>query len=268
MKVTKIIASVLIASTFLWGANLTANAAEDETREVGSEYQTCYAEDLYITTEETENVYEIYSFALGDNNNKLEWTATKTDAETAYTAKNVFARKTPNTTDKTELCLPAGTEIQRVGISENGWDIIKYEDELYFMWYEYITDEKPVIAERPATVAPQSTYTAPEDTEENYSDYVSPEPANGNGMTYLGGYELTAYEWTGNPCANGNYPTTGYTVASNTIPQGTRIYIEGLGEYVVEDTGGMAGNVIDIYMGDYDTCINFGRQYGDVYIVE
>ena len=166
------------------------------------------------------------------------------------------------------MCLPAGTEIQRVGISENGWDIIKYEDELYFMWYEYITDEKPVIAERPATVAPQSTYTAPEDTEENYSDYVSPEPANGNGMTYLGGYELTAYEWTGNPCANGNYPTTGYTVASNTIPQGTRIYIEGLGEYVVEDTGGMAGNVIDIYMGDYDTCINFGRQYGDVYIVE
>lgn len=87
-------------------------------------------------------------------------------------------------------------------------------------------------------------------------------------MTYLGFYELTAYEWTGNTCANGNYPTTGYTVASNTIPLGTRIYIEGYGYYTVEDTGGMAGNVIDIYLGDADACIQFGRQGANVYIAE
>ena len=267
MKATKIITGVLLASTFLWGANLTANAAEDETREVENDYQTCYNSDLFVTTEETEDVYEVYSFALGDNNNKLEWTATKTDAETAYTSRNVFARKTPNTEDKTELCLPAGTEIERVAISPNGWDIIKYEDQLYFMWYEYITDEQPVIAETPTYVVPQDSNAA--DTYEDYYDDIEPEQSSSpEGMRYLGGYELTAYEWTGNPCANGNYPTTGYTVASNTIPQGTTIYIEGLGQYVVEDTGGMAGNVIDIYMGDYDTCINFGRQYGDVYIVE
>lgn len=86
--------------------------------------------------------------------------------------------------------------------------------------------------------------------------------------TLLGIYELTAYEWTGNPCSNGNYPTEGYTVACNSLPLGTRIYIEGYGEYTVEDRGGMAGNVIDIYMGDYDSCIQFGRRSALIYLLE
>lgn len=92
------------------------------------------------------------------------------------------------------------------------------------------------------------------------------EEASGE-LEYAGIFELTAYPETGNPCANGSYPTTGYTVASNYFPLGTRIYIEGMGEYVVEDTGGMASNVIDIYMGDYDTCIEFGRRQAGIYIV-
>ena len=86
--------------------------------------------------------------------------------------------------------------------------------------------------------------------------------------TLLGTYELTAYEWTGNPCSNGNYPTEGCTVACNSLPLGTRIYIEGYGEYTVEDRGGMAGNVIDIYMGDYDSCIQFGRRSASIYLLE
>ena len=84
----------------------------------------------------------------------------------------------------------------------------------------------------------------------------------------VGGVLLTAYEWTGAPCANGNWPTPGYTVASNDYPLGTRIYIEGLGEFVVEDTGGMGSGVIDIYMGDVETCIQFGVQSGNVYVLD
>lgn len=92
--------------------------------------------------------------------------------------------------------------------------------------------------------------------------------ASTDGMRYLGTYTLTAYEWTGNPCANGCYPTEGYTVASNSIPLGTRLYIEGIGERVVEDTGGMSGNVIDIYLGSASACVQFGRQSADVYILD
>ncbi|SNU07808.1 3D (Asp-Asp-Asp) domain-containing protein [Lachnospiraceae bacterium] len=86
--------------------------------------------------------------------------------------------------------------------------------------------------------------------------------------TYIGSYELTAYIATGNPCASGVYPTVGHTVACNSLPMGTHIYIEGCGEYVVEDTGGMADNVIDIFVSDYDTAIEFGRQIADVYVLE
>lgn len=84
----------------------------------------------------------------------------------------------------------------------------------------------------------------------------------------LGHYTLTAYEWTGNTCANGEYPSKGYTIACNSLPLGTRVYIEGYGFYTVEDRGGMADNVIDIYLGDYDECIEFGVQEADVYLIK
>jgi len=112
-----------------------------------------------------------------------------------------------------------------------------------------------------------STETLTEEPEEIVIEEADDVPESGYG-TYLGWYELTAYEWTGNCCANGNYPTTGYTVACNSLALGTHIYIEGYGEYVVEDRGGMAGNVIDIYLGDPDACIQFGRQGANVYIID
>ena len=124
-------------------------------------------------------------------------------------------------------------------------DVVPVEKEI--VTEEIITTEEAITEEEPV-----------------YEEIVEEEPSS----NYLGYYTLTAYEWTGNPCANGNYPTEGYTVACNSLPLGTRIYIEGYGEYVVEDRGGMSDSVIDIYLGDYDTCIQFGVQGANVYIVE
>lgn len=121
-------------------------------------------------------------------------------------------------------------------------------------------------AEELATKQKKSAQRAPQKATAPSQSVASAENTP-EGMTYLGDYQLTAYEWTGSPCANGNYPTEGYTIASNTLPIGTRVYIEGIGERTVEDTGGMAGNVIDIYMGDPSTCVQFGRQSGAVYII-
>jgi len=73
-------------------------------------------------------------------------------------------------------------------------------------------------------------------------------------MTYQGEYKLTGYVATGNPCANGNYPTVGYTVASNYFPLGTKLYIAGLGVRVVEDRGGMSNDVIDVFMSSESEC--------------
>ena len=82
-------------------------------------------------------------------------------------------------------------------------------------------------------------------------------------------FQLTAYEWTGNPCANGKYPTRNHTVAAHKsdFPLGTVLYIEGYGTYVVEDRGGFPKGTIDIYIGNVKECFKFGRRKARVYVV-
>lgn len=88
-------------------------------------------------------------------------------------------------------------------------------------------------------------------------------------IEYAGTYELTAYIETGNPCADGEYPQTGHTAACNDPALWHKwIEIEGYGAYYVHDTGGMASNVIDIFVGSYDEAIQFGRRNAEVYIIE
>ena len=99
----------------------------------------------------------------------------------------------------------------------------------------------------------------------SYDTATSTDASSSSGQ-FLGTYELTAYIATGNPCASGVYPTVGRTVACNSIPLGTTIYIEGYGTYVVEDTGGMGGGVIDVFVGSYDEAIQFGRRSANVYL--
>lgn len=88
-------------------------------------------------------------------------------------------------------------------------------------------------------------------------------------LEYIGTFEMTAYEWTGYPCANGRYPEVGYTVACNSLPLGTQVYIEGVGYRVVEDRGAdwHADNWMDLYLGDVASCYEWGIRTVDVYIV-
>ena len=81
-----------------------------------------------------------------------------------------------------------------------------------------------------------------------------------------GATELTAYTHTGSPMANGEWPYEG-AVASNDYALGTVLNINGY-NYVVADrmAPGIHG-VVDIFMDSYDRAINFGRQYGEVYVV-
>lgn len=82
--------------------------------------------------------------------------------------------------------------------------------------------------------------------------------------------QITAYEWDGTRCANGNYPSTNYTVACNSLPLGTKVYIEGIGYRTVEDRGATwhQYNWMDEYLGDVSACEQFGVQYHDVYLVK
>ena len=88
-------------------------------------------------------------------------------------------------------------------------------------------------------------------------------------FTYMGNWHITAYTHTGNVCANGNYPSAGYSIACNSLDFGARVYIDGIGFRVVEDRGpGWLGSSwCDVFMDSYGECITFGSQYRDVWVV-
>lgn len=88
-------------------------------------------------------------------------------------------------------------------------------------------------------------------------------------MELLGEWRVTAYAETGYCCANGNYPTTGYTIACNSLPFGTEVYIEDVGFRTVEDRGpAYLGDAwLDLYLGEYDACVQWGDQTRKVWRV-
>ena len=83
-------------------------------------------------------------------------------------------------------------------------------------------------------------------------------------------FEATAYCYTGNRTATGTWPSRG-TIAVDTtiIPLGTRLFVEGYGEGIAEDTGGaIQGHIIDLYMESEDECWAWGRRTVEVRIIE
>ena len=116
---------------------------------------------------------------------------------------------------------------------------------------------------------PGETLAAEESIEEEIIVEETEENEASEEMEFLGYFDMTAYEWTGNPCANGNYPTEGYTVACNSLPLGTEVYIEGVGYRVVEDRGAEwhSYNWMDLYLGDVASCYEWGVRTVAVYVV-
>ena len=84
---------------------------------------------------------------------------------------------------------------------------------------------------------------------------------------YLGNMRITGYVATGNATASGEMPYVGGVALSTSygIPYGTRIYIDGFGEYVVNDTG-CAYGVVDVFCNTIDECYAL-TSYADVYLL-
>lgn len=150
--------------------------------------------------------------------------------EGEYTSSDLNLRTLPNTSSTIMTVIPNGEKIMKL-LKVGGWLLVSYNKHIGFVSADYVTAHK---------------------------------------MTYLGNYFITAYEDSGCACANGNYPSVGYTVAHNTLPFGTRIYIEGVGERVVEDRGpgSLGSEWLDLYLGDPSECYVWGEQHRDVYLIE
>lgn len=100
---------------------------------------------------------------------------------------------------------------------------------------------------------------------------------------YVGEFEITYY--TAGPESTGKtpeHPAYGITRSGTTVEEGrtiaadwsvlepgTKVYIEGVGERIVEDTGGLiVDKCIDVYVEDVDLARQLGRHKADVWIVE
>jgi len=81
-------------------------------------------------------------------------------------------------------------------------------------------------------------------------------------------FSATAYDLQG-PTKHGEPAGIGIVaVDPRVIPLGTRLNIEGLGEFIALDTGkDIKGNRIDIWMPTEEECIAFGRQQVNVTII-
>ncbi len=90
-------------------------------------------------------------------------------------------------------------------------------------------------------------------------------------------YIITAYCHCAKCCgktdgitASGEKAIEGITVAMDkSMPFGTKIYIDGVGERIAQDRGGaIKGNRIDLYFDSHQEALNFGRQTKEVTIMK
>lgn len=129
------------------------------------------------------------------------------------------------------------------------------------------------------TIQPSETNFFTKEVQEPESIKSEPE--------YLGTWRITAYcpcekccgEWAKNRPggivvgAEGTELQESYSAAAP-LPFGTKLYIDGLGEYVVQDrtaswvTEKYNNELVDIYFTDHEAAKQFGLQYHDVYIIE
>ncbi|WP_010293900.1 3D domain-containing protein [Clostridium senegalense] len=101
--------------------------------------------------------------------------------------------------------------------------------------------------------------------EENYTDMVVMESTaytadrgNDNGITA-----------SGTSCVRDPNGYSTIAVDPRVIPLGTKVYIEGYGYAIAQDTGGaIKGNIIDVYFNSYSETMNWGRRNVKVYILK
>lgn len=102
-----------------------------------------------------------------------------------------------------------------------------------------------------------------------------PEWIEGTATAYCS-CEICCGEWALNRpngivyTASGAEAVQGVTIAADwsIYPPGTVLFVEGLGEMVVQDRGGaIQGQKIDVYFESHDDALQFGRQNVRFYIV-
>ena len=83
-------------------------------------------------------------------------------------------------------------------------------------------------------------------------------------------YSINVPKWRDNMTATNKRVKRGMVAADwRVFPPGTRLYIPGYGEAVVEDRGGaVKGNHLDLFVDTYKEARSWGVRNMDVYVIE
>jgi len=95
-------------------------------------------------------------------------------------------------------------------------------------------------------------------------------------MESLGEFNISAYcpceiccgPYADGITSSGERAIEGITIAAdpNVLPEGSEVYIEGIGHRIVQDTGGaIKGNKLDLFFNSHQDTLNFGRQHLEVF---
>lgn len=156
--------------------------------------------------------------------------------------------------------LSPNSKIIRVSQGESEyWDVIIIDGQNYYVHTDYL-DYFPLDTEEIIEV---------DSLEDLYLEFLLKRDE------YLGEFTLTAYCSCSKCCGNwgeytssGTIPEEGRTVACNVLPAGTKIIINEK-IYIVEDTGLLGKNKIDIYMDSHEDALEFGvKEKVKVYLAE
>lgn len=114
-------------------------------------------------------------------------------------------------------------------------------------------------------------------SEENASLKTEIETLKTQPIRYIGTFKVTYYCSCEQCCgktdgitASGAKVAEGVTVAADIsmLPFGTKIYIEGIGERIVQDTGGkIKGNKLDVYVASHEQVPSVGVHNASVWVV-
>lgn len=201
----------------------------------------------------TENTIQETNSIIDDNIIIEEEMTPKEKEIIMYTNTGVNMRDQASLKGKIIDTLYINTEVTTIG-EENGWTKVKQENNIYYIKSEYLSKEKTKI---------KVEVTSRGDSERTEAAAANKSSNN----SYLGKYKLTYYCSCSKCCgksngitASGKKAQEGITVASNSLPLGTKISINGH-IYTVQDRGGMASNVIDIFVSSHQKALNLGVKY-------
>lgn len=157
----------------------------------------------------------------------------------------------------------------------------------YYTWIEKCNDlygsNRNLMRGNVIRIYPLDYDITTEEIEENHlakeyslrSPYLDiPTNVDTSNMEYYGNIHVTGYDPLCDHCcgkhdgitASGNKATYYKTVACNSLPFGTEIYIEGYGFFIVEDRGGKNLG-IDIACESHNVCATMTSSGADIYIV-